>query len=431
MTFFVSIAIRQRASTKTAGKMDLFGKTFWLGLVWTTLTWGVATLVAPEGLSAMALALVLASAFVGVHLLGSLRSDKSGGESDRIALLESREQESELIDEFNNLLAECIRQFSAQFAAITDEVERVQSMLVEAIETLTKSFHGMHEQMDVQRQLTLTATQGSGGAEDESAVEFDQFVENTSSVMQRVVDSIVNNSHIGMELVELTEGISNTTHQVQSILSELFAISKQTNLLALNATIEAARAGEAGRGFAVVADEVRKLSSRTHQFSGEINGLMQDMQGIVVKTNHAIHRMASQDMTFALESKQQVEDIIQSMEQQSISRLKVIDGLGASSNIVSNNVGQAVTALQFQDIVSQLMGHVLRRVRALDGAVGQLAILAKLLHENAASCNALAALDELQRERNKLAEALASVVVETQANPVASKELSQGDRALF
>jgi methyl-accepting chemotaxis protein len=353
----------------------------------------------------------------------------SGAKRAEAAEAASACEDRALMQEFHNLLTECVLQFDAQFAAANREIVRVQSLLGDAIRDLTESFEGMHVQTEEQRQLTVTVT--SGAADGEETIQFDQFVHDTSDVMQRVVDNVVGNSKLGMELVEMTDNIAKHAQDVQAILSEIGAIAKQTNLLALNAAIEAARAGEAGRGFAVVADEVRDLSARTTQFSQQINSLMQSMQVSVKATEAAISGMASQDMTFALESKRQVEDIIHALERQNMNRIQALGALGGSAATVESLVGRAITALQFQDMVSQLLSHISRRIDALSGVMRTLDSLSLALEQEAAGLDSRGAIASLRAEQASITAALKDLEAQTVHNPVDQKAMTDGDIELF
>ena len=398
----------------------------WIGIAWLGLVGGVAWLLAPDqfGVVAWGVMIVAGAGWRLIHTAVSRRElAVELIKADRIG----HEDECRLMDEFHKLLAECETQFSKQFASASNELSRVQSLLSGAIQTLTASFQSMHEQTSDQVALTLSVTTGG----DADPGQFDEFVRNTSDVMQQVIDSIVNNSKLGMELVTLTDDIADSTRNVQSILSEIGAIAKQTNLLALNAAIEAARAGEAGRGFAVVADEVRDLSARTSQFSQQINTLMSGMQGAVRQTEEAISRMASQDMTFALESKMHVEQIIATMEQQNRGRLDAIGKLAASAHGLDTQVNRAVTALQFQDMVSQLMAHVTKRVQAMDAVIRDMGALSRSLQQDARASDARAALVQLQAETGRVAQSLSALGAVTDHNPVSQSAMADGDVELF
>ena len=403
-----------------------FNKTFWLGLGWLLLV-GIVASLAAEKAPGLSLWGPLLAAGVGWLALSLMSGRELARKTEQ--LQSSKQDEQKLLDEFHSLLEECSRQFSGQTTILRSEIGQVQALLAEAIGNLTGSFTNMHENTRRQRDVTVAVT--SGVDDGTSRRQFDDFVKDTSSVMQRVVDSIVNNSKLGVELITLTDSIVARTRDVQSILSEIGAIAKQTNLLALNAAIEAARAGEAGRGFAVVADEVRDLSGRTSQFSQQINTVIQNMQGTVRQTEEAIQRMASHDLTFAFESKKSVELIVATMEKQNQARGIAIGQLAGIADEVDVQVGRAVTALQFQDIVSQLLGHASRRAEAIDDVSQHLASLAQTLQRNSAQPNAAGILESLKQETRRVAARLQDMAEVTSRNPVAQTELNHGDVELF
>ena len=400
-----------------------FGKNLWLGLIWTLVAGGTLYIFTPLGGAGLSGIAALLAVALGWAVIGG----RAANDPLHATRTKRRNLERLLLTEFTELLNECVRQFSGQYDEMRGEIGRVQALLSEAIATLTASFEGMHGQTEIQRGLSLSVGAGQGGG----SMDFDAFVAKNANVMERVVDSIVGNSKLGMELVEVTDDIAQRTRDVQNILSEIGAIAKQTNLLALNAAIEAARADEAGRGFAVVADEVRDLSARTSQFSQQINALMMGMQASVSQTEVAIQRMASQDMSFALESKQQIEGVLEDLGRQSRARAKAIDELSASAEVVEGQVGRAITALQFQDLVSQLIGHVGLRVEALNGVVLHLGEMSRTLRADAEGDDAAAAVEELRSETRKVVAGLAAMALRTTHNPVGQGVLTQGDVELF
>lgn len=399
---------------------------FWLAIGWLVVVGGVATLLAPESFGGLAWA-ALAVAGLGWHFVHKSVAKDGIHRGIQKEQGDTATNQQALMREFHELLNECVKQFIVQYDAARDELARVQTLLSDAIATLTDSFQSMHAQTE--EQLVVTREVTTGG--DQTPGQFDDFVAKTSGVMQRVVDNVVSNSKLGMELVDLTDSIAKSTQNVQNILSEIGSIAKQTNLLALNAAIEAARAGEAGRGFAVVADEVRDLSARTTQFSRQISTLMTGMQGSVKQTEQAISRMAGQDMTFALESKTHVQEVIATMEAQDRIRIAAIGKLDASAHGMGQQVNRAITALQFQDMVSQLMAHVGKRLNALDEVTRHLGGLASALKDDAAASNSRAALAQLREETGRVAASLKDLSATTHHNPVNQNAMGHGDVELF
>lgn len=177
-----------------------------------------------------------------------------------------------------------------------------------------------------------------------------------SDSIAKEVETVVNNSVISIQ--QLSEGVEKTsmvlqalekeTSDVGSILDSIRGIADQTNLLALNAAIEAARAGEQGRGFAVVADEVRTLAQRTQDSTEQIQVMITQLQK---GSQDAVHVMGS--------SKQQAEQSVA----QSLKAKEALHTITSSMGNISAMAIEIASAMEQQTAASENIDARIRSIR--------------------------------------------------------------------
>lgn len=359
----------------------------------------------------------------------------AAGSVCRVSAAEPRDEGSpshfgrEVIEKSGEAIVHVSGEVSRQVGEMRDEVARAQAIFNEAIGKLVGSFHDMNVQIQRQQQLGMQVVAGS--TEGGSVSEFQHFANKTSETLRQFVDSVVENSRLAMSLVEMTDRIISQMSEVRGMLGEIEGISKQTNLLALNAAIEAARAGEAGRGFAVVADEVRDLSGRTSHFSQQIRGSLSKMQTTIEATEQAINQMAAQDMTFALTSKSDVELAMIGINEMNRRTGETVVELNAIGEHVEAAVSQAIMSLQFQDMVTQLLGHVSKRLDVLDEIVSDERRMGGVLHGGGNPAETLNALAAICSHVDQISQKVSVISQKVNNNPVGQTGFASGEVELF
>lgn len=331
------------------------------------------------------------------------------------------ELEPDISADVHDLHDEAYSHLIEQLVLIRSESEQMNGLVQDAIAQLTQSFQGLNEQGEHQASLLdslLNRDDGSG---------MESFIAESDELLTNFVEMVLSNSKDSMYLMHRLDDMSEKVDGVFSLLGDVKDIASQTNLLALNAAIEAARAGEAGRGFAVVADEVRKLSQKSDDFSEEINAITREVQQTLGAAKEVVTRVVSADMNVALSGKQKVVDMSNTMTEMNQHSHHIIEQTGAASQQISSLVNQAITSLQFEDMCTQISDHVLQRV----DAVTQLSELVDQLHEARMDPDNFNNYRILLTDTEELLEQLKPKIKSVEHQAVSQQDLDTGDIELF
>lgn len=259
-------------------------------------------------------------------------------------------------------LDEELRGFMLEDAAQrVSNANQIGSVVGDSVEKLGASFSGLSEKSTHQRNLLINIVsriQGEAPADSDGSLTVKAFAHELDGIIGQYVELLISVSEKSIDAVHQIGDMVTHFDQMFSLLGQIRTIADQTNLLALNAAIEAARAGEAGRGFAVVADEVRTLSHNSNQLNDQIREKAESAKNAIDGVKGVVGEMASLDMNMAINAKGHVDDMLSELEEVNQFIETSVDELTGVTRDINDDVSQAIMSLQFGDIVEQLTQQV-------------------------------------------------------------------------
>ncbi len=263
---------------------------------------------------------------------------------------------------------------SQEMGGVREEVDRVKMIVQEAISSLTDSFQNLNNQSRTGEELAHTIMEKSAAvsvSKDGSG----SVLSEAGELMQFFIDTLVDVSKQSVETVYRLDDMVKHMDGTFRLLEDVKMIADQTNLLALNAAIEAARAGEAGRGFAVVADEVRQLSMRSNTMNEQIRETVSASKQAIDAVRETVGEMATRDINVAIGAKEDVDHALKKMDEHNLFMVDKVNHMSAISDKIGEDVGHAVRCLQFEDMVTQSLSSAqdhLGRLETLEQLLEQL-----------------------------------------------------------
>ena len=252
------------------------------------------------------------------------------------------------------------QQYSDAALSMRKQIHTVTEQTEHAATTIAGSFQAIINKATVQARQAMELLEGTQGAMMEGVPQsLKDFIRVSDERLTKMADEVVRVADLSVRMVRELDGVQKRAQAIDGFLLDVEKLADQTSLLALNADIEAARVGEEGRGFSVVAQEIRRLSQRSHEFSDRIRQHLEGVRTGLNKTYGDMRTLSAADVDHAVEIKNEVLHLTRSLEGKNREVADTVSSINAISKEIAQDVQNVVISLQFHDITSQKLNGML------------------------------------------------------------------------
>ena len=234
-------------------------------------------------------------------------------------------------------------------------IERSRSHMETAVTELASRFASIVDRLD--QAMQASSLSSSSGANELVQV-FEQSQDQLQSVLQALRSSMHSNNSLHTQIQQLEQYVK----ELQGMAAEVGSIASQTNLLAINAAIEAAHAGEVGRGFSVLSQEVRKLAAQSGETGQRMAHKVAAITSAIGQTRDSAAQVAGDQTTSLNQSQEHVTSVLERFQDLTTQLSHSTQILQDESRGIQGEIVESLVQLQFQDRVSQMLQHVLENI---------------------------------------------------------------------
>jgi methyl-accepting chemotaxis protein len=250
-----------------------------------------------------------------------------------------------------------LARYLPQLGNMSEQLRQTSKQIEDSVVGVCNSFQGIA----VRARATVGRALGFLGSEAQSSSHrqsFEGLIDACSGTLVKIMNTTAEAGDISLRAIERIEEMDKAAQQISDALGQLDTIASGNRMLAFNARIEAAHAGDAGMGFAVVAVELAAQTVKSRMVTAQVGELTLNLRALAESTLKDLRRMNEKDSERVEQCRREVDESLQDLQAAHSEMTEMLNGMAAEGGLLATDISSAVRGMQFQDRISQRIAHV-------------------------------------------------------------------------
>src|SRR6201992_3492159 len=250
-----------------------------------------------------------------------------------------------------------LARYLPQLGNMSEQLRQTSKQIEDSVVGVCNSFQGIavRARATVGRALGFLGNEAQSSSHKQS---FEGLIDACSGTLVKIMNTTAEAGDISLRAIERIEEIDKASPQISAALGQLDANARGHRMLAFNARIEAAHAGNAGMGFAVVAVELAAQTVKSRMVTAQVGELTLNLRALAESTLKDLRRMNEKDSERVEQCRREVDESLQDLQAAHGEMSEMLNGMAAEGALLATDISSAVRGMQFQDRISQRIAHV-------------------------------------------------------------------------